>query len=38
VAGSNQIDSAQRLIEFLTAPSAAGLVRSSGLEPLAGAK
>lgn len=38
VAGSNQIESAQRLIEFLTAPSAAALVRSSGLEPLAGAK
>jgi molybdate transport system substrate-binding protein len=35
VTGSNEIEAAARLIEFLTSPGASAAVKSSGLEPLA---
>ncbi len=38
VAGSRESERARRLIEFLAAPSAGLIIRSSGLEPLASAK
>jgi molybdate transport system substrate-binding protein len=38
VAGSNEIQNAGRLIEFLASPSAAVAIKSSGLEPLASPK
>jgi molybdate transport system substrate-binding protein len=38
VNGSNEIEGARRLIEFLASPSAAAAIKSSGLEPLAAAK